>query len=134
MLEYQQLNKMNKDNGFTLIEVLITMALFTIGILALAGLQATYIGGNASARFQTESTALATQYLEQLRSLPYDHNDLNPVANPHQPPAGSTGPYSVQWTVTDNSPVNNVKTISITVTPINRVSGRPVRMNTIIAQ
>ena len=121
------------NTGFTLIEVLITMTLFTIGILALAGLQVTYIGDNASARMQTESTAMATQFLEQLRSLPYDHNDLDPAANPHQPPAGSAGAYSVQWAVTDNFPVNNTKTISISVTPKNRVSGRPVRLNTIIA-
>ena len=134
-LKHANFDRRAADNcGFTLIEVLITMTLFTIGILALAGLQMVYIGGNASAKFQTGSTALAAQFLEQLRSLPYDHSDLDPAANPHQPPAGSADGYSVQWNVTDNLPVNNTKTISITVSPKNRVSGKPVRLNTIIAE
>ena len=60
----------NKEEGFTLIEVLIAMAIFAVGILALAGLQVTYIGGNASAQMQTEATALGAQVIEHLKSLP----------------------------------------------------------------
>ena len=52
---------------------------------------------------------------------------------PHQPPAGSTGPYDVRWTVADNTPVNNTKTVNVVVTPFNRNS-RAVRLSTIIAE
>ena len=124
----------NKEEGFTLIEVLIAMAIFAVGILALAGLQVTYIGGNASAQMQTEATALGAQVIEHLKSLPYEAAELDPAANPHQPPAGGSGPYDVRWTVTDNAPVTNAKTISVTVTPINRVNGRRVNISTIIGQ
>ncbi len=125
-----------KDNqeGFTLIEVLIAMAIFAVGILALAGLQVTYIGGNASAQMQTEATALGAQVIEHLKSLPFDAAELDPAANPHQPPAGGSGPYDVSWTVADNTPVNNAKTIDVTVTPINRVNGRQVNISTIIGE
>ena len=126
--------KDNKEEGFTLIEVLIAMAIFAVGILALAGLQVTYIGGNASAQMQTEATALGAQVIEHLKSLPYEAAELDPSANPHQPPAGGSGPYDVRWTVTDNAPVTNAKTISVTVTPINRVNGRRVSISTIIGQ
>jgi type IV pilus assembly protein PilV len=126
----------NKDNqeGFTLIEVCIAMAIFAVGILALAGLQVTYIGGNASAQMQTEATALGAQVIEHLKSLPFDAAELDSAANPHQPPAGGSGPYDVRWTVADNTPVNNAKTIAVTVTPINRVNGRRVNISTIIAE
>ncbi|MGA8239090.1 MAG: prepilin-type N-terminal cleavage/methylation domain-containing protein [Desulfobacterales bacterium] len=124
----------NNQEGFTLIEVLIAMAIFAVGILALAGLQVTYIGGNASAQMQTEATALGAQVIEQLKSLPFDAVELDSAANPHQPPAGGSGPYDVQWTVADNTPVNNAKTIDVTVTPINRFNGRRVNISTIIAE
>ncbi|MGA9479530.1 MAG: prepilin-type N-terminal cleavage/methylation domain-containing protein [Desulfobacterales bacterium] len=124
----------NNQEGFTLIEVLIAMAIFAVGILALAGLQVTYIGGNASAQMQTEATALGAQVIEQLKSLPFDAAELDSAANPHQPPAGGSGPYDVQWTVADNTPVNNAKTIDVTVTPINRFNGRRVNISTIIAE
>jgi prepilin-type N-terminal cleavage/methylation domain-containing protein len=136
-------NKQNKimrtkDNfnqaGFTLIETLLAMAIFAIGILALAGLQVTYIGGNASAQMQTEATAMGAQVIEHLKSLPFDASELDPSTNPHQPPAGGSGPYDVRWTVTDVPTVNNAKTIDVTVTPINRVNGRRVNISTIIGE
>jgi prepilin-type N-terminal cleavage/methylation domain-containing protein len=133
---YALMRTKNKDNqeGFTLIEVCIAMAIFAVGILALAGLQVTYIGGNASAQMQTEATALGAQVIEHLKSLPFDAAELDSAANPHQPPAGGSGPYDVRWTVADNTPVNNAKTIAVTVTPINRVNGRRVNISTIIAE
>jgi type IV pilus modification protein PilV len=100
--------------GFTLIEVLVAMAIFAIGILALTSLQAVYIGGNSSARMQTEATTLAAQWLERLKILPYAHDDLDSGGNPHQQIVGA---YRIEWNVTDNSPINEVKTIRITVRP-----------------
>jgi type IV pilus assembly protein PilV len=133
---YALMRTKNKDNqeGFTLIEVCIAMAIFAVGILALAGLQVTYIGGNASAQMQTEATALGAQVIEHLKSLPFDAAELDSAANPHQPPAGGSGPYDVRWTVADNTPVNNAKTIDVTVTPLNRVNGRRVIISTIIGE
>jgi len=119
--------------GFTLIEVMVAMAIFAVGILALAGLQTNYISGNAQARLKTEATALGGHVIEQLRSMPFDAPDLDPATNPHQPPAGSAGPYDVQWNVDSDNPVNNTKTVTVVVTPINR-NGRPVRLSTIIAE
>ena len=56
--------------GFTLIEVLLALAIFAIGILALGALQVRYIGGNALARNQTEAISIATDVLERLMSVP----------------------------------------------------------------
>jgi prepilin-type N-terminal cleavage/methylation domain-containing protein len=113
------------NNGFTLIEVLVAIAIFAIGILALTSLQAVYIGGNSSARMQTGATTLATQWLERLKILPYAHDDLDPVGNPHRQVVGA---YQIEWNVADNSPINEVKTIRITVTPAN-LRGRPVNLD-----
>jgi len=133
---YDSMKTTVKENqgGFTLIEVLIAMVIFAVGILALAGLQVTYIGGNASAQMQTEATALGAQVIEHLKSLPYDAAELDVAGgSPHQPPAGGSGPYDVQWTV-NTTAVSNTKEIDVTVTPINRVNGRPVSISTIIGE
>ena len=124
MLPHQQFAIKYKtgNSGFTLIEVLFAIAIFAIGILALTSLQAVYIGGNSSARMQTESTTLAAQWLERLKILPYAHSDLDTVGNPHRQVVGA---YRIEWNVADNSPINEVKTIRITVTPANS-RGRPV--------
>jgi type IV pilus modification protein PilV len=104
------------SNGFTLIEVLIAFAIFAIGIMALASLQTIYIGGNASARMQTEATSLAAHWMEKLKILPYNHADLDPTGNPHQQDVGA---YRVRWDVSEHTPINDVKTIRMTVTPMN---------------
>jgi prepilin-type N-terminal cleavage/methylation domain-containing protein len=122
------------EGGFTLIEVLLAMGIFAIGILALATLQFSYIRGNSLARNETEVTVLATQSVERLKALPTNHVDLA---------AGSHGPvdidvnWSMDWQVTDNGPYNNVKEIEVWLRPRNaHVMGwtRPLRIMYYIAE
>ena len=108
------------------------LAIFTIGFLALAGLQVKYTRNNASARMMTESIVLADNTLSRLKALPSDHRDLNTAIAWHRPPAGSTGPYRVQWRIRADSPVKGTKTVSIIVSSQNRLFSRSVRLNTII--
>jgi prepilin-type N-terminal cleavage/methylation domain-containing protein len=102
--------------GFTLIEVLIVMTIFSTGILAAAAMQITSTKGNASARRMTEATALAEKQIEDLMQLPYDHADLDPANNPH---ARSQGPYAVNWNVTeidlDSDGINDSKKVDVAV-------------------
>lgn len=104
------------DRGFTFIEVLIVIAIFSIGVLAVAVMQVTAINTNASARMSGEATALAANQLEVLMALNYGHADLNPAGNPHEVVEGA---YTVNWIVTDSDidgdGNNDSKTISVTV-------------------
>ena len=65
------------NRGFTFIEVLVALAIFSIGILAVASMQIQSVNLNAKARVQTEATTLAVERLERLKMLPYDHADLD---------------------------------------------------------
>ena len=134
LLEEAATDRSTDRNGFALIEVLMAVVIFTMGILALAGLQITTISGNAAARMQTEATAIGARIVERLRSLPFDHDDLVPTAHPHSLPAGGSRPYAVNWTVRADTPVNGTKTVRVTVIPFNKVNGRTVTINTIIAE
>ena len=107
---------MKKNQGFTLIEVLIAMGIFAIGFLALASLQIKSISMNASSRMRTDATTMAVESLERLISLPYDHMELDPATNPHLAPAGA---YTIEWNVQDDVPVTATKTIVINVTGQN---------------
>ena len=102
--------------GFTLIEVLIVMAIFSIGILAVAAMQVTSTKGNASARRITEATALAETQIENLMQLSYEDDDLDPANNPHP---GPQDPYSMYWDVTevdlDANGTNDSKIVDVTV-------------------
>jgi Tfp pilus assembly protein PilV len=117
-----------------LIEVLMAMVIFTVGILALAGLQITTINGNAAARMQTEATAIGARIVERLRSLPFDHEDLLPTVHPHSLLASGSRPYVVNWTVRADIPVNGTKTVRVVVIPLNKINGRTATIDTIIAE
>ena len=68
-----------RQDGFTLVEVLIAVAVMAIGLLAMAQMQVLTIRFNAENRAFTEATTLATGQLEYLKSLPFD--PPNPMAN-----------------------------------------------------
>ena len=87
-----------RSNGFTLIEVLIAMSIFAIGILGLAKMQLSSIHGNASARKFTEAIVAAQSEIESLR--------LTPFANITNGAATTATGYSVVWTITGYSDVN----------------------------
>ncbi|HEY8034538.1 MAG TPA: type IV pilus modification protein PilV [Methylobacter sp.] len=59
---------MNKNTGFTLIEVLIAMLVLAIGLLGLAGLQATSLKNNQSAYNRSQATQLAYDLADRMRA------------------------------------------------------------------
>jgi len=56
------------SKGFTLLEVLITVVIFSIGLLGLAGLQATGIKLNHSSLLRTQATLLASDVADCMRA------------------------------------------------------------------
>jgi len=107
---------MKKIQGYTLIEVLIAMAIFALGFLALATLQIKSISQTASSRMRTDATTMAVESLERLISLPYNHTELDQGNNPHRVKMGG---YTIEWNVREDVPVTAAKTIVIKVTGVN---------------
>jgi type IV pilus modification protein PilV len=111
--------------GFTLIEVVIAVAIFSIGILAIAGLQIRSINLNSSARMQSEATTVAVDVLERLMSLPYEHPQLDESTGLQQDQVGA---YTVFWQITADSPISWCKTIAVWVTA-DSPNAKEVRIN-----
>jgi prepilin-type N-terminal cleavage/methylation domain-containing protein len=129
----QSNDRISAQHGFTLLEVMIALAIFAIGILAVSAMQINSINVNAGARMQTEATSVASDAMERLLALPYDHSQLDADVslNPH---SQVVGPYTVAWNVTTpavSDPVYGdmpVKMIAMTVSCANR-SARPVSLS-----
>ncbi len=108
------------EKGFTLIEILIVILIFSIGMLGLSTLQFSAAKGNTGAHRLTEATATASAQLESLLSANYSDPILDPGTY-----GLSNGVYSISYTVTET--VNNqVKDIVLTVTRTDDVA----RINT----
>ena len=97
------------NRGFTLVEVMIGMAIFLIGFLAVGSMQIAAINGNAGAREATEAATRATDQLETLIALPYESIvSGGPVTD-------ADGVYTVRWDVVLDTPLEDTKTITVTV-------------------
>ena len=124
------------DSGYTIIEVLIALAIFSIGILAVSAMQINAINHNASARLQTEETAVGVHWMERLIARPWDHDELDQGGNPHEV---EVAPYTVTWNVTTPDPGDPVfeglpvKRIVLTVSSANPNS-KPVTIRFIKGQ
>ena len=59
---------MDKKTGFTLIEVLIAMLVLAVGLLGLAGLQATSLSNSQSAYNRSQATQLAYELADNMRA------------------------------------------------------------------
>ena len=117
----------HNDAGFTLIEVMIALLVFAIGVLALARMQLAAVKGNATAEGITEAVVFGSDQIEQMLSWDYDDSRLDSSNDGDFTLAdGSTitrdgyqadpdGRFDVYWDVTDDSPAADSKTIDIEV-------------------
>ncbi|MFH1154340.1 MAG: prepilin-type N-terminal cleavage/methylation domain-containing protein [Pseudomonadota bacterium] len=98
----------SRSSGFTLIEVMIGLAIFSIGILGLTKMQISSIKGNDTAREFTEGATGATDRIEALMSLSFDDPGL---VN------GDTvkGKYAISWIVDVPDPNLKLKKITMAV-------------------
>jgi prepilin-type N-terminal cleavage/methylation domain-containing protein len=114
------------QGGFTLLEILIAMAILSIAFIALAGMQVTATVTNSTSNQLTTGVALAQDKMEKLLSLDYDDNDLldtNVENNDDLESASDTdghsdqvGVYARTWNVADDLPVAGTKTVMVIVT------------------
>ncbi|MFA6012488.1 MAG: prepilin-type N-terminal cleavage/methylation domain-containing protein [Desulfobacteraceae bacterium] len=94
----------SNDNGFTLIEILIAILIFSIGILAVSSLQLNSIKGNTHANSFTIAGSTASNHSENLKALPFNDPLLDEGLHPAQP----LGRLWVGWNVTSNVPLNPI--------------------------
>lgn len=101
-----------KEKGFTIIEVLIAIVIFSVGVLAVAKMQIHALDANKKAFDQTEATMWASNQAETIVSQPFASTPL--LAGDYGPAfADPANRYSLTWKITNNG--LTTKTIAITV-------------------
>ena len=108
-----QMDKLKKEGGFTLIEVLVGLTIFAVGLLAVAAMQTSAIKMNSNAGKLTNLSTWGMDKIEELSALPYSDPLLDSAGNPHQEVSGD---YTISWTVIDDNPATSIKNITIMVT------------------
>ena len=97
--------------GFTLVELLVALVIFTVGILGLAATTSFVVLQTTMAELSTERSAAVQEIVEQLKATDYDQ-----VASG----TAYVGPYSMSWTV---SAGNRSKVIALASTGPGVTSG-----------
>jgi type IV pilus assembly protein PilV len=126
----------SRNRGYTLMEVLIAIAIFSIGFLAVGSMQIMAMRTGVNSRNQTTVLSIAKDRAEELEALPYTHADLAGSAAPgttHAPAADidgidndengivddeapGSGQITITWNVIDDQPIAGTKSIRVTVT------------------
>ena len=105
------------SNGFTLIEVLVALAVFSIGILALASLQLSTARSTKTGNVVTQATMLARAQIEQLKNV----SDVTTLAsdtdpnNPIDENGNAGGIFTRSWVVTNPLGGSATRQIQVTV-------------------
>jgi prepilin-type N-terminal cleavage/methylation domain-containing protein len=100
------------NSGYTIIEVLIALAIFSIGMLAMAALQSASLMATGGVTSKTEAWEILNGQVETLKAMPF-------YASPGPPPfvfapdltVGNhnlntpDGRYTITWQVADNVPL-----------------------------
>lgn len=110
--------------GFTLIEVFIAMMVLLVALLGMAGMAGTVIQTNLLSRQVTTATSLAEEKIEEmLNTLSADGNDIISVGG---------NDFTREWVVENNTPLNGLTRVTVTVDFSWRGIEREVELQTIV--
>jgi len=131
--QQQQNRSALTDRGFTLIEVLIAIAIFSVGILAVAKMQYWNVRNNTTGNMTTQATMLARQQMEALKSQDIEDLTMGTTPDPSNPideDGNPGGIYRRQWVVT-NPIGGGSRQIQVTVSWVRNGQNRSVVLTSI---
>lgn len=126
-----------REEGFTLIEVLISTLVLTIGMIAIAGLLAVTVQAQMSARESARSVRLAQDKMDELMKASFTSpavsvgGGLNAnVANYNESPDAGT---TIRWVVADG-PADDTRVITVRVINVHSQGARQTDISSIIRE
>ena len=131
----ERIRSLSSDAGFTIVEVLIALAIFSIGLLAVGALQSGSLMATGDTARKTEAWALAEAQAAFLKGLPFYTNvnaqtfaaALTDTAGGWQadndPYGNGDNRYTVNWRVADDTPLAQQSEAALQPLDLNLVSG-----------
>jgi len=106
-----------RERGFTLIEVIMAMLVFMIGIMSITSMVNNLTRKNFFSQRHTQAVIMAQNKIEELLNAGYDHDDLDDglyenAMNPINATADTTGIYYQFWQIDDLHPIPRSKQIT----------------------
>ncbi|MFA4946999.1 MAG: type II secretion system protein [Candidatus Krumholzibacteriia bacterium] len=122
---------LKSQKGVGLIEIVIAMLIFGIGISAALRTLPDSNFATTRARNVSVATNLAQEKIEALMGTSLNSADLS--AGTHNDPQNPLERHFTRtWTVTDNSPITDMKRLSVTVNYAGRGNDRSVTLTTFL--
>lgn len=121
--------RQSDDRGFSLIEVMIAMTFLAIGLLAVAQMIPMGLSGVTQARVRTNAVQAAQEQMDELRAADYDDASLTAGAY-----SQTDGKYTLDWTITDNTPAPKVKRVDLVASWPNSRGTQSVTLTTYISR
>lgn len=122
--------------GYLLIEALISMAIFSIGFMAIGSLVVFTTKNNTRANITTQATLLASKKIEELKNtsdintLPSAKTTFLDPNNPIDEDGNNGGIFNRSWVIEDPLDFNTSRQISVTVAWTRRGKPRSVVLTT----
>ncbi len=125
---------MRAEKGFSILEVLIGVSLFAVGLIGVTGLFISTVKGNSLSGNVSDATFLASNILEELMTAPYDpaldpqnrllddgdspgglDDNTAATADGSRLGIGRNNKFNVYWNIAVDEPLLNSKQIRIIV-------------------
>lgn len=105
-----------RKNGFTVIEVLITLLVFSIAVIGITNMRAISINGSFFNKDATVASSYAQKKLEELKATPYNSITSGSTQQDNMTIAWTVVPNSTTVNDDSSSVAYNYKDIKVTVT------------------
>ncbi|HEX6790106.1 MAG TPA: type II secretion system protein [Candidatus Krumholzibacteria bacterium] len=103
------------EKGASVVEIMVALLIFGIGLVAAVRVLPESSAKTTRSRNKTIAVNIAQEKIEELMAAGYQAADL--TAGDHDDPANPIrNHFNRTWTVTDDTPVEDMKTISVSVT------------------
>jgi Tfp pilus assembly protein PilV len=104
------MKKANSESGFSILENVISVAIFTVGVLSISMLFTQTMTFTHFSEKMSVATNLARSELEELRNTPYVNIGSDSVSS-----TIDDVEYSISWVVTSDDPIDGVKKVVMRV-------------------
>jgi type IV pilus modification protein PilV len=129
----RNINPGAKEAGFTLLEVIVAIAILTVGLLAVGAMQTSAVGGNLSAYRTSQAVTLAQDRMEQLLFKPYTDASLNLGTGQADPSPPAPRNFTITYDVESVAGIN-AKLITVNVKVSEKRMTRTIKLRCVKPQ